>query len=516
MFTLLFATWSGIGLAQTPPHLQHSVDFGVDRKPSFPVPAPLPAATPGPDSIVYGYQAYWDDDLNEVPWDELSHIAIFAAGAETDGSLSSTSRWDEVDTAVAMAAPYGVKVHLCVTNFSTSGLETLLGSTTARQNLIDNLVEWVADTGADGVNIDFEGLPSSRKQEMVDFISDLDAAVDEVVIAVPAVDWNGSWDFDELAKHSHMFIMAYAYHYSGSSEAGPNDPLYGGSPWGEKAIDWSIDDYINPTYGAPAAKVILGLPLYGFRWSVASNTVPAAATASGSAVFYAEAQDGAATYGEEWESNSETPYYFDGSRQCWYSNEASLQLRIEYALDQGLGGIGFWALHYDDSDADLWEMIRDETTIPPTDDPDDPDDPDPNDDDEDPEVVVSGDYLADAGLPFLAYVGDTIVLNGEASTGPAGQELQFAWTQVEGPSVTLDDVTSVNPQAVIEEVGTHAFELVVGDGVEVSESARTHIVVLDPNAGQRHAACGCTSSSAPIWLFWMAPLWLLRRREKDA
>ena len=68
-----------------------------------------------------------------------SHLAVFAAEAETDGGLSNTSRWDEAAEAVAMASAYGVRVHLCVINFDTDELGTLLGSSSARARLIEEL-----------------------------------------------------------------------------------------------------------------------------------------------------------------------------------------------------------------------------------------------------------------------------------------------------------------------------------------------------------------------------------------
>ncbi|MBT3224235.1 MAG: hypothetical protein HN348_34640, partial [Proteobacteria bacterium] len=406
------------------------------------------------------------------------------ANANTSGGLDSTSRWDEAESAVTIASAYDVKVHLCVTNFDSDELDTILSSSTIRNKLISELKDWQDQTGVDGINIDFEGLPSSVKQEMVTFTEDLADEVGEVVLATPAVDWNGSWDFDELAKHAHMFIMGYAYHYSGSSQAGPNDPLYGGDPWSKYALDWSVEDYTNPSYGAPADKIILGLPLYGFRWSVSSNTIPATATSTGSSIFYAEALAEAQTHGELWESNSETPYWYDGSRQGWYSNEESIELRIQYAQSESLGGIGFWALHYDDGDSDLWNMIHEETTdevIDPGDDDDDDDGP-----------VYSDDYQADAGQPFLAYVGDTIMLSGEGSLGPDGIEIHYEWTQIEGPEATLTDADSATPTFVIETAGVTVFELMVGNGEVFSQPDRSHVVVLDPDAGRRHrGSCSC-------------------------
>lgn len=457
-------------------------------------PMPLPDPTPGPDVMVYGYQAYWADDLGAVPWDQLSHIALFSAGSDAAGVLSSTSRWEDAAEAVAIAEIYGVRVHLCVTNFDTDSLEAFLGSATARATLIASLGQWVRDTGAHGVNIDFEGLPSSRKAEMVTFVKALEAEVGEVVLATPAVDWSGAWDYSELSQHADLFIMGYGYHWSGSSFAGPVDPLHGGGVWGKHALDWTIDDYVAS--GADPARVILGLPLYGYEWPVASDAVPAEATGSASAVFWAEAQDRAAAGTAGFDEGSHTPYWYAGGRQGWYGDTESLRARIQYSVGAGIGGIGFWALHYDGADPLVWQMVDEETRFAMPAEPE--------------------EFAAEAGAAFLAYVGDTVILSANGSSGPEGAELEVRWTQVAGPSVALSDPTGFEPEFRVEAPGVHEFELVVGDGDVFSAPDRSYVVVLDPAAGQRHEAatgCGCATGGPAGWVGLLAGLLALRRRR---
>jgi len=464
----------------------------------FPRRVPLPPATPGPDVVVYGYQAYWSNDLETVPWDHLSHIALFSAGVTTGGSLPHLDRWDLAEAAVAMAEPYGVKVHLCITNFDSSELSALLGSATARAALIDNLAAEVASTGVDGVNVDFEGLPSSQRANMVTFTHDLAARVGEVVLATPSVDWSDAWDYAALSEDASLFIMGYGYHWSGSDYAGPVDPLHGGDPWSQWSLSWTVDDYLDA--GADPERVILGLPLYGYRWAVSSGSVPAATTASGSAIVWASAQEEAATYGRQFEPVSRTPYWYDGTNQGWYGDTDSLRERVQYAVDAGIGGIGFWALHYDDGDPSLWTMIAEETTSPEEEQPDDDDD-------------VDSDYVADAGPPFLAYVGDTVILSGARSTGPA--PLTYEWTQVAGPEVTLDDPSLMEPSFRVRDAGNLVFELVVGDGESWSAPARSYVVVLDPAAGRRYRNCA-TGPATPSWIALIGLVALLRRRRAAA
>ncbi len=457
----------------------------------------LPEVTEGPDTKVYGYQAYWDDDLYTVPWDDLSHIAIFAAESDSNGDLSGTSRWDDTALAVQLAEPYGVRVHLCVTNFSTNSLDTFLGDSSARADLIADLVQWQANTGAHGINIDFEGLPSNRRNEMVDFTRDLQAAVGEVALATPAVDWGDAWDVAALTQYADLFIMGYAYHWSGSGTSGPSDPLYGGdgTPWSAYSLDWSVRDYIDN--GADPERVILGLALYGIRFPVAENVVPTANLGTGTSVFMAEGIAGAATYGQLIESTSASPYYYDGFDQVWHPTVDSVMDRVEYVDAAGIGGFGFWALHYDNDDPVLWGEIHDATVSDEPTDPTDPTDPDTP-------------YVADVGRPFLAYVGDTVVLNGEASTGP--EPMVYTWSQISGPTISLSSKASAKPRFTVEEPGNHVFQLVVGDGVISSAPEQSYVIVVDRDAGRRFEdGCGCSSAPSHGWL-WLIGLVLLRRR----
>jgi len=467
---------------------------------------PLPEVTAGPDTIVYGYQAYWDDDLYAVPWDDLSHIAIFAAGSDANGVLSDTHRWDDVPLAVQLAEPYGVRVHLCVTNFSTSSLEAFLADSGAQASLIDDLVQWMGSTGAHGVNIDFEGMPSSRRSEMVDFTRDLQAAVGEVTLATPAVDWSDAWDYAALTDYADLFVMGYAYHWSGSAISGPTDPLYGGdgTPWGSRSLDWSTTDYRDS--GADMDRVILGLALYGIRFPVAENVVPTASMGTGTSVFMAEGNQGAATHGALYEASSASPYYFDGSDQVWYPTVESVMTRVDYVEASDLGGFGFWALHYDDDDPVLWSAIHEATVIPeeiPTD----------TGDASDPTATP---YRADVGRPFLAYVGDQVVLDGSASVGPAGSPMRYRWEQVGGPEVSLSDAAAEKPAFEIEAPGNHVFELVVGDGALWSDPARSYVIVVDRDIGRLHAAsrCGCDTTPGATGVLVAAVIGLfgIRRR----
>ena len=446
----------------------------------------LPPPTAGPDVRVYGYLPYWGDDLPSLPWDDLSDVALFTATALADGSLTDTSRWGDVASALRLAEPYGVRVHLCVASFDTPTLDALLSSGAARGRLVDALAAEVDRTGAHGINVDFEGVPAARRADMVSFIRALAARVPEVVIASPAVDWSDAWDYAALTEVSDLFIMGYDYHWRTSGTAGPVDPLYGGGPWSSISLDATVDDYLA---SADPARVILGLPLYGYRWPTADGSVAADALGSGTTVLYKDAPALFATHGRRYDATTHAPWAWDGEQQIWAPDEDSVTERVAYGLDRGLAGVGFWALHYDDDDPALWARLRALTTegaAPPVDTDTPPGDA-PDDTDAPGDSGVPWLPIANAGMPFLAYVGETVELSGEGSWGPG--ELKFQWTQVGGPPVQLDRPKRASPRFVVAEPGVHTFELVVRVGERVSEPARAIVVVTDPRVGRRYRGC---------------------------
>lgn len=314
-------------------------------------------ATPKPGVTVYGYWPYWGDDLATMRWSSLTHVAIFAVSLNSDGTLSNTAYWtNNASKALSLAAPYGVRIHMTVTCFDSNAMSSVLGSSTKRATAISQITNLVNAYGGHGVNVDFEGLPSSQKTNFVTFVKELGAQVSDLYLAMPAVDWNGSYDYDQLAINTDgLFIMGYDYHYSGGNP-GPVGPLYGGSPWSAYAIDWTINDYIY--YGAPANKIILGLPLYGFQWPSTSTAVPGTATASGTSKTYENAIPIANQYGRLWDTKTHTPYTFPSSTsQLWYDDDTSIHDKASFAITSGLQGVGFWALSYEGGSSSFWSMM---------------------------------------------------------------------------------------------------------------------------------------------------------------
>ncbi|MDP2309075.1 MAG: glycosyl hydrolase family 18 protein [Pseudomonadota bacterium] len=374
------------------PHAQQVAQYGA-------LPMVLPGASPrmgtrppgspGPAVTVYGYHAYWSADPTALDFERLTHLALFNVDLNSDGSLGSTEHWTDIARAVVpVAHSYGVRVHLCVTAFDENAQTQVFASPTLRAIAIANMKALVDDYGADGVMIDIEAMDVSNRDGYSTFVEELSAAVDDVFLSTPAVNWSGAFDYGRLAAATEgLFIMAYNYHWSGG-DPGPNDPLYGASPWDYHAIEWSVDDYVAS--GAPHNKLILGLPLYGWEWPTDGARVPGTATGTGHSVLMAEAVATAAAETARYDAPSRSPYLLRSDSQLWYADTNSVQERVAWAVGNRLQGVGFWALGYEGADPAFWDMVGVETAadhVPEPEDTGDTDDPEDTGDTDDTDVL---------------------------------------------------------------------------------------------------------------------------------
>ncbi|MBU0763442.1 MAG: hypothetical protein KJ607_01265, partial [Bacteroidetes bacterium] len=379
------------------------------------------------NKVVFGWHPYWSNGL-EVNYDfslltDLSYFS-YEVNAST-GEANTTHSWataSVVDDALAA----GVRVNLCVTLFSNHS--TFFGSSTAQQTLISNLISLVQSRGAHGVNIDFEGVSSSLKTQLTNFMIDLCTQMhsaipgSKVSICTYAVDWSDL--FDEVALDPYIdyyTIMGYAYYWSGSTTAGPTAPLYTFNSYNYN-LSKTINYYLSE--GAGKEKLVLGLPYYGHEWNTTGSTVPSSTTSSVSSRTYKYVKNNSTgNYSDrQWESASFTPYYVYNSgnwRQCFCDDEISLGRRYDLVNMQDIAGIAIWALGYDDGYTELWDLIRNKFTTCAT--------------------VPCSDTVYDMGGPNRTYFNDDDYTFTIAPTGAGQVILDFVSFDIEAGSGAVCD-----------------------------------------------------------------------------
>jgi Polysaccharide lyase/K319L-like, PKD domain/Secretion system C-terminal sorting domain len=79
---------------------------------------------------------------------------------------------------------------------------------------------------------------------------------------------------------------------------------------------------------------------------------------------------------------------------------------------------------------------------------------------------------------------NTLTLDGSASYDPFGTITQYNWTQVSGPSVTINNADSIQATINNLSIGTYQFKLTVTDSAGANSSADVTITVVDSSANQ--------------------------------
>lgn len=349
-------------------------------------PAPVDAALPnGLRREVQGFLPYWMLDptnLERLRYDRLSTIAYFDVPVRTDGYLDkSGSGWSGWTSAhmtdvINRAHARGVKVILTVSMMSWdggSGMATLLGNSTYRARLVQEIAAAIRLRNADGVNIDFEPVNTGEREEFTSFIRQLKAGLVNagvrsylsVCTMAGAATWATGYDVAGLTASGaadHLFVMGYDYSWSGSERAGavaPVDSSY------QLDVRSSIDDHLALVSGS---KLVWGVPYYGRSWPTTSNTLnaytrPDTATSYTRAWYYTAGLDAAATYGRKWDAAGQVPWFanWDSANGTWregyYDDATSLGIKYDLINQRGLGGAGIWHLMMDEDRTELWTLL---------------------------------------------------------------------------------------------------------------------------------------------------------------
>ena len=350
---------------------------------------------------VFGYLPYWyltPERLESLDYGLVSTIAYFGVAARSDGTLARTAQgtttpgwggWvsSDMTTVTNRAHAVGVKVVLTVTMMAWDGdysaMSALLTSSPNRQRLIGEIVATVKARGADGVNLDFEPVPSSLKSQYTSFVRALKTALVNggagsyltVASMAGAASWTTGYDLVGLTASGAadaLMVMAYDFSWSGSARAGGVAPI--NSPYIFDASD-ALEDHLAIV---PGSKLIWGVPYYGRAWTTQNGSLNALTCktasicpgASASAIgrtwapTYVDALEGVADHGPRlWDAAGQVPWYryVDTTRNAWtqvyYDDAASLGAKYTMVEGNGLRGIGIWSLLMDAGRNDLYNQI---------------------------------------------------------------------------------------------------------------------------------------------------------------
>lgn len=317
-----------------------------------------PGSGTGEDSGISSYPAYvggyaypfisrW---VLEQTLPYLSDLFIFSYGFTTEGELVPPLLDDTF--MITMAKDFGVAPILTLTPFGPDGqfsnylISRVVNNETAKQQLIENLAAQVSERGFEGVDIDFEYILPEDKYPFTDFVREVRAAINalgypvSVALAPKTSDTQTGLLYEgkdygllgEAADYVLLMTYEWGYTYGPAMAVAPIDKV-------RQVVEYALTRI-------PAEKINLGIPNYGYDWTLPFVKGTSKATTIGNV----EVVQIAISRGAEilFDETSQAPYFnyvLDNlTHEVWFEDVRSLTAKFNLVKEYGLRGMSYWQI----------------------------------------------------------------------------------------------------------------------------------------------------------------------------
>lgn len=249
----------------------------------------------------------------------------------------------------------GYQVWPMFTNSNMSETSKMLSDYKSRENVINQIIKYIKQYNLDGINIDFEGMYETDKDNFSRFLIEIRPRLNEIgeVLSVDvtapdgAPEWSLCYDRYTIGKVAD-YVMFMAYDQYGLSA------IKAGTTAGHNWVEANVKKFLGQEE-VKAEKIILGIPFYTRVWkenngNVTSNVVnignvnnliPSNATKTWDEdlqQYYVEYKKGGATY------------------KIWVEDEKSIEAKLDLVSKYNLGGAAYW--EYDRATNSIWNLIE--------------------------------------------------------------------------------------------------------------------------------------------------------------
>ena len=287
---------------------------------------------------------------------------------DSNGNIASIASSDYVN----YCHQNGVEVWALINNIdgmdSATAIDTttsVLTHTSARQNLVNQLISAAIQYDLDGINLDFESISGEVGDGYIQLIRELSlkCANNGVVLSVDNYvpsDYTAFYNRAEQANFAdYVVIMGYDEHT-------------GKDVGSVSSIGFAKDGVANTLKEVPAEQIILGCPFYTKMWAI---TPKEGVTADPNAESYDEEQYdisfenlGMDSVAKRLQLNGVTASWLDDAGQnfaqyqqdnttykVWVEDAASMDERMNIMKSNDLAGVSFWKLGFENSS--IWDTI---------------------------------------------------------------------------------------------------------------------------------------------------------------
>jgi len=344
----------------------------------------LPALTSRADLWRTGYYPGWEQagmPAATVDFTALTHIIHFSVVPNPDGSLNTSANSltaANSDDVVTRAHAAGIKALVCLGGSDSEAGFLGAARPANLSGLINNLTNFVAARGYDGVDVDWEALPVADFGEYTNLVIALRTALNDMaprklltaaVSAYPVYGDPPAAEYQMFASLQGCFdqINIMTYDFSGPYQGWVtwfNSPIYDGgfrfpSSGGlVPSIDGAVTNFLSN--GVVPARLGIGIAFYGYVWSGGAGssatsltqprqgwtTAPATATYSYTALMTAYYQSNS----YHWDTTAQAAYLSltnaspPNNAFVSYDDPRTCQAKVSYARNHGLGGVMMWEL----------------------------------------------------------------------------------------------------------------------------------------------------------------------------
>jgi chitinase len=327
-----------------------------------------------------GYYPGWEQPsmpASQIDFTALTHIIHFSLVPDSSGALNSSD--NNISTAnsadlISHAHAAGVKVMICVGGASTETAFQGAASAANLSSFINNITNFIAARGYDGVDIDWEPLPATDFQLYTNLINGLRSALDgfpqhklltAAAGAYPVYGDPATSEYLMFASVQNQFdqINIMTYDLSGPYDGWVtwfDSPIYdGGYRFASSGgLVPSIDGAVKGFLGSRVAtnKLGIGIPFYGYLWT-GDVTQPRQSWTNPPAYPTASYNDIVASYYQpsvyHWDTSAQAAYLSitnaDAANDMFisYEDQRACQAKVSYARNHGLGGVMIWELAQD-------------------------------------------------------------------------------------------------------------------------------------------------------------------------